>query len=131
MEKLSRIIPNKKKKKVALEEKRRQKEEELLRIEVIRRGGLLYPSESLQDAMRTPRSPREVVISPRPLPEEVMKEAAPRKEKTKRASLNGMFFSCFFFSFFSFVSCFFRYFFFLFLFSFLFLCLCYILSFHV
>lgn len=88
MDKISKFLaPTKKKKQLALEKKRKE-EEAQLRLEVQLRGSLFH-SSLLQDAMKTPRSPREVVISPRPLSAEIMKEATPRKEKKKRASLNG------------------------------------------
>jgi len=88
MERFSNFLASKKK--LALEKKK--KEEEELRIEAQKRTVLSLPTSSLRDAMLTPRSPRELINSPRPLPEDIMKEAAPTKEKKRRASLNGTWF---------------------------------------
>ena len=91
MERFSNFLASKKK--LALEKKK--KEEEELRIEAQKRTVLSLPTSSLRDAMLTPRSPRELINSPRPLPEDIMKEAAPTKEKKRRASLNGTWFLLF------------------------------------
>jgi len=91
MDKFSKFLVSKKKvhKQKKLEHIRRE-EEEQLRLEARKRGEAVFASSLLHDAMLTPRSPREIVISPRPLPENIMKEAGPpSKQKKKRASLNG------------------------------------------